>query len=326
MSSHGERSITSLAGRIRRSLFGISTREAGFERRGFHSSDNTKREHLERIGQSFIHGYNTALTCAHRDQLTAELLNVENEWRGFAYEGAAMALQLLDFVTPWNRDRWRQFIDGAGRQHVYMVHVGAGWAISRLHRDITSSLRRFDEVLGWLVVDGFGFHEGYFHPDRTITQHLRPRACTGYAARVFDQGVGRSMWFAHGADVDRIVVSVNSFDEKRRADLLTGVGLAAAYAGGASTAELVTLQTEAELYRKELAQGAAFAAKARLLAGTMTPHTETGCGILCGMSAADAASVTDQAFVNLSTAGDLPKYEIWRQRIQAEFAMSRVPS
>jgi hypothetical protein len=40
--------------------------------------------------------------------------------------------------------------------------------------------------------------------------------------------------------------------------------------------------------------------------------------VLCGCSAAEAAKVNDEALIDLP-AGDEPAYEIWRQRIRAQY-------
>ena len=73
-------------------------------------------------------------------------------------------------------------------------------------------------------------------------------------------------------------------------------------------------------YRSNVAQGAAFAAKARLLAGLVTPGTELGVKVHCDMSVEEAAAVTDEAIDGLpSDEGDTPRFEIWRERIRKRF-------
>jgi hypothetical protein len=73
----------------------------------------------------------------------------------------------------------------------------------------------------------------------------------------------------------------------------------------------------------QLAQGAAFAAKARQRAGNLKPYHDLACGVLCGLSAAEAAQVSDEALENLPADGAQPAYEIWRQRIQQRFFRPR---
>src|SRR5206468_1426775 len=129
--------------------------------------------------------------------LATRLERVELDYRGFAYEGAAMGLGILDRVTPWRRNRVENFLRGAGEAHTYMVHVALGWVMARMPWGFAKKLRTLDPVLRWLVIDGYGFHEGFFHWPKYIDGAFRPsfssiggegRREEAYAARVFDQG------------------------------------------------------------------------------------------------------------------------------------------
>jgi enediyne biosynthesis protein E3 len=311
--------VRSVLGRIRRRLFGISTEEALFARRGFRGGDLRIRGHLERIGRGFLHGYHAALSEDRPDRLASDVDAIESELRGFAFEGAGMGLYMLDLLGPWKRDRLSQFLAGPGAAHVYMVHVGAGWALAQLARKVDRSLARFDPLLGWLAVDGYGFHHGYFHWFGTIECRQAPQRLSGYARRVFDQGLGRSLWFVDGAESDRIAATIARFPPSRHADLWSGVGLACAYAGGVSTEGIDALIAVAGSHLPQLAQGVAFAAKARERAGNLSRHTQLASRIICGMPAEDAARLTDRALIDLPADHAVPAYEVWRQRIQANW-------
>ena len=123
-----------------------------------------------------------------------------------------------------------------------MMHVGLGWALARLRRSVTPYLARLDPLLGWLVVDGYGFHEGYFDWPRYIERRAIPSRLNGYERRVFDQGLGRSLWFVKGADVAAVASAIDTFPSARRDDLWSGVGLACAYAGGCGRAAIESLR------------------------------------------------------------------------------------
>jgi hypothetical protein len=303
---------------VRRRLLGISPEEASFARRGFGPAEPAVQTRLEEIGRVFVRGYLAGLEGAAAS-LRSRLEVAEPEFRGFAYEGAAMALALLDELTPWRRDRLGWFLSGIGSPHVYMGYVGAGWAYARLRRRVVHVLPRLDPLLGWLVVDGFGFHEGYFNSSACVRGRARPRQLSGYARQVFDQGLGRSLWFVEGADPARITRTVRAFESERHPDLWSGVGLAATYAGGAERAALGALVLAAGPYRSHLAQGAAFAAEARRRAGIPTRHTDLGCQVLAETSAAVAAAVTASALSDLDVDGSAPPYRAWRSRIRAHF-------
>lgn len=312
--------MSALLGSLRKRVFGIPARDIAFERRGFRGTDPAMRARLEQIGQAFVSGYHAALDDDHLKALVPALNALDLDLQGFAFEGAAMGLALLDFITPWRRDRLSSFLQGAGGAHAYMVHVGAGWLLARIPGRVAPRLARFDPRLRWLVVDGYGFHEGFFHWPRYIAGEPAPARLAGYGRRAFDQGFGRCLWFIDGGDVTRIPQTISAFPLERRADLWSGVGLAATYAGGVGTAELEALRASAGSCQPCLAQGAAFAAKARQRGGNLAPYTDQACLTLCRLPAAKAAQITDDALQNLPPDSTAPAYEIWRQRVQAKLA------
>ena len=313
----------SVATRFRKLVFSIRPEVTTVARRGFRVTNTSARDRLERIGQTFVHGYHTALEVTDADTLGSLLDEVPGQWQGFAYEGAAMALALLDHVMPTRQRRWEVFLSGPGDAHAYMMYVGTGWAAARIpwvRRRIRRRLTQLDPLLGWLLLDGYGFHEGYFHTQKRVYQQAVPSKLSDRHRQVFDQGLGRSLWFVEATDPGRVETAVNAFSPSRHADLWSGVGLASTYAGGADRAGLESLATAAGRYRSCLAQGAAFAAKVRVRAGNETPHTELACEVLCEMSAAAAAAVTDQCLAGLAPNDSEPAYEQWRRRIQEELA------
>jgi hypothetical protein len=323
MSSAGRRG--SVAGWTRRCLLGIPLTEAHFARRGFRGRNTSARQRLERIGETFLQGYGAAIETGGVPGLQGQLETTEPELQGFAYEGAAMGLAVLDQLTPWRPHRVRDLLAGPGDRHAYMVHVGIGWVWARLRLRVETRLPRCDPLLRWLAVDGCGFHEGYFHYPRAVDRKELPHRFKGYARRAFDQGLGRSLWFVEGADVDRIPETIGSFPSRRRADLWSGVGLALAYAGGVPEDAIVQLCEAAGAFRSAMAQGGAFAAQARRKAGNPAPHTELACAIVCGMTAEEAADVTEAALEDLPPDGEEPSYEIWRRRIRERLALGVSP-
>ncbi len=311
----------SLLGQTRRRFLGLSPAEATFARRGFVAGEDDARLRLEQIGVTFLSGYHAALEETGFVSLARRLSTVESELRGFAFEGAAMGLALLDCFTPWRKDRWRTFTEHIAEPHIYMMHVGLGWALARLRRSVTSYLAKLDPLLGWLVVDGYGFHEGYFGWPRYIERRTIPPRLNGYELRVFDQGLGRSIWFVKGANVAAVASAINSFSSARRDDLWSGAGLACAYAGGCTRAAIESLRSAANGHLRALAQGVAFAAKTRQRAANLNTHTEIVCRLICGQSAEELAAITDAALENLSEESGLPAYEQWRRRIQNKIAL-----
>jgi enediyne biosynthesis protein E3 len=295
------------------------------ETRGFHLKDPTAQDLLETIGRSFLTGYGHAVEEGTAAAASVRLEDVPTRFRGFAYEGAAMGFTVLDSVTFARGRRITEFLNGPGSDHVYMAYIGIGWAMARLPRFRWPKLP-FDPVLQWFVLDGYGFHQAYFHTDKYVRQQFRdenfpwPGGEHGwYAGHALDQGMGRALWFVGGTDADVVSATIEKFPESRRADLYSGAGLAATYAGGADEEELRGFWKRAGDYRPQVAQGSAFAAEARRMARLDSPHTRVATEVFCGMSPDEAADICVRTRPDQSVQGELPAHEVWRRRIANEF-------
>ena len=91
-------------------------------------------------------------------------------------------------------------------------------------------------------MDGYGFHEGFFSRHRYVDEQIVPAHLSSYARRIFDQGLGRSIWFSAGADVERIAAMIAAFPQARQADLWIGIGVACGYVGGVDRATIEALR------------------------------------------------------------------------------------
>lgn len=303
-------------GAVRLALFGISPDEAKFAARGFAPADPTTQQSLETIGRSFIAGYTLTLETGRGEAAMRSLIDHPAALRGFVVEGAAMALALLDLVSPWPRRRFAAFVEGPARHYDYLAYVGAGWALARVSWRLRHRLGPLDPLLRWLMLDGYGFHEGYFHPRRTFELLRRPRLLEGYERRAFDQGVGRSLWFAMGASIERVHEAVQAFPEDRRPDIWSGVGLAAVYAGGADPAALPDIVQAAGDWHAHLGQGAAFAAAAHRKPGPIPDFSDAACAILAGVDGQRAAEITLAAQPRVDRDASGSHYEAWRDAIR----------
>jgi len=316
----------SLLGSIRRRVFGIAAAETTVAKRGFQVDCPEIVARLETVGRSFVVGYHQAMLDPRPERIAEKLDEVDDVYRGFSYEGAGMALSLLDRITPWNRRRFDHFLAGPGGDHLYMVHIGAGWALARLVRRLEPHLEVYRPIWRPLVIDGYGFHEGYFNTEPYFQDHIRPKKLSGgYGYRAFDQGLGRACWFACGANVTRVRDRVAGFQPDRHSDLWGGIGLAATYAGGVDEGTLRALLDSAGAHAPWLAQGASFAAKARQRAGNTVPHVEMACRILCSRSASEAAQLTDDILAQLDF-NDASSYETWRSGLRDAFAALPTPT
>jgi hypothetical protein len=277
-------------------------------------------EGFEAVARTLADSFTLALDDWHPEALVPKLDAVDMELRGIAYEGAGMGLMILDSLGPWAK-RFDALVQGPGARYICLLYIGAGLVLPRLPKRPERFMECLDPLYRWMVIDGYGFHEGFFSGQRTFEQQVIPSRLRGYARRAFDHGVGRSLWFATGANVDRISECINSFPERRQADLWGGIGLACAYAAGVVDREAIeALQEAAGPHNPHIAVGAAIAATFRQQAGNSAPHTELACEVLWGRSGSTVAQMAESIRKNLpADSAQEPAYDVWRQRIAERF-------
>ncbi|HEX8648071.1 MAG TPA: DUF1702 family protein [Thermoleophilaceae bacterium] len=304
-----------LFGKLRLRAFAITDEEAEFEKHGFTALDDAAREQLEEVGRWFARGFRAAMAETDAQKLGPYLEEVNDEFRGFAYEGAAVALTVLDFlVRPGGR--LRKLVQGPGVAHAWVLPIGYGWARTRLKLMPKGPADLFGPLAGWAAIDGAGFHEGFYGAERYLDRAEPHGGVKGEAARVFDQGLGRALWFYRGGDPERIGATIGGFPRQRQPDLWGGMASAATYAGGVGEDVLDDLRRRSGEWEPDVAAGATLAVKARLLGGNVVPHTELACSTLVGCSVEEAGRIVDRAEEGISMAGRDSAYEVVRGRIR----------
>ncbi|MBO0611240.1 DUF1702 family protein, partial [Myceligenerans salitolerans] len=244
-------------------------------------------------------------------------------------------------LEPWHRAAFHELVSVSGGRHSYMMHVGLGWALARMPLPLWPDLRRVDPMIGPLVLDGYGFHEVFFHTAQVLSEKtvLRNRGLSRKRGPFpFDrwpgpreqgiqqlmQGVGRGLWFVSGGSPARLDTIITSFAADQRGSMWAGVGLAATYAGGRDAEALHELREAAGTDLAWLRQGSAFAAEARHRAGTVTAHTPVAVRVLCGTDLDDAvnACAITRPPGQRADRGDWSVYEEWRHRLAEHLARS----
>jgi len=301
--------------------------ETTLDKRGFHKKSPEAQERLETVGKMFLEGYGDAVEARTPADAVAPLEQLPDWLRGFAYEGAGMGLAVLDGLPFGRSDNVSRFLETPrGEAYRYLVYVGIGWAMARIPRFRWPKPASLDPMLVPLVLDGYGFHQAYFKTARYVDGQYRDPSFPwpggrqgGHANNAIDQGIGRALWFIGGIAPDLVADKVDAFPAARRADLWSGVGLAATYAGGVDADELRTVWRRAGEHRANLAQGSAFAADARVRAGIVPEHSALATRMFCGATPEEVARLTTALRPAFPVDGDVPAYEVWRQRLVNEF-------
>jgi hypothetical protein len=177
---------------------------------------------------AFLQGFHEALR-ASPEGLPQLLRNEPFQSRGFALEGAAMALTLTDEFSPACRNRLGVLLNGRPTGEHVLGAIGVGWASARLGKPFDWSPTALGSHYMSAVVDGYGFHQGFFHPQRFTGRGFPVRESK--LSTFYDIGLGRALWFVHIGRVEPIVHTIDRFLPYRRKPLWRGVGTACAFTG-----------------------------------------------------------------------------------------------
>lgn len=298
------------------SLISISPDHARLRRRGFpeHAKETTAR--LEQVARTFIQSANLALSCPAISPLLESIERAPCDLRGFAVEGTTFGLGVADAINPGMPvlPAWLKEVE---QKHTYLAHVGLGWTLARVGWRRKRLVPLLDSVHRWLVEDGTGFHDCFFRTRRVLRGWRRIQK--GYAARAYDHGVGRALWFATGGNVALALETVGMIDPSRRLDLLSGLGLAISYAGGVSLSDLHACLTDLSIDdRVALGQGAAFAAEAMVRSGVVHAGSPPIVELLTGVRLPAAVTIVRKfrPAVDEGESSCTPAYELWRLAVQ----------
>lgn len=307
-------------GHVRRTLFGIHSEEAVFRNYGFLPE---AWSHFGFVATSLREGYHAALEDARLNVLMPRLMAGDPTLHGFACEGAGMAMAALDMLAPW-KNRVEDFAGegGPAAHHRYPIYIGVGLALARLRRNPAPFLNHLSPVLNWVIYDGYGFHEAFFSWKRVFDRQQRPPHFSNYALRLFDQGLGRALWFASGAQVERVNSVVAGFPSARQLDIWSGVGMASSYAGGGERAILERARELAGPYQLQLAYGAAVAAYGRHVGGILVDHTRLACEVYCDRPCEQVAQIVEEISQDLAGHREESAHQTWADRIRSRVAQA----
>ena len=140
------------------------------------------------------------------------------------------------------------------------------------------------------VADGCGYYDGSFRQRQTVINQQVPVYLPEAKMPMYDQGIGRSLWYTNNTDISNIRTKIESFPASRHASLWRGMGIAVAYVGGCDEHTLTTLWEYAATNGIQLARGAALAVRSRMLANTTTKDTDQ-CSRLWFRLSANAANL-----------------------------------
>jgi hypothetical protein len=265
------------------------------------------------------------------EEAARRIFSSQQAWRGVLCEGAAMSFMTCDLLTRSNKRRFSSFATGPAGMYKAMLYAGSGMAIARLRQPLVPAAVLSDRQTIWPVINGYAFYHGFFNWPVLIEKQLLddwmfqglPPELNEPVRHVFDQGLGRSIWFLARADQDSAERLVSSFSADRKPRLWSGIGLAATYTGSDSGC-LLNLASASGQYIGEFATGLALAARIQLASEDRLPQLEAACQAIWHRPAASVLAVTEAAFSAASGSPGELAYINWQNLIAERFRQELV--
>lgn len=275
---------------------------------------------IEKIKSIFQEAKEFGSSEKNLDVLIDYLERTENEFRSIAYEGASMTIALMDLEQKNTLNVWYTFNDRAAK-HTAQTHAGLGWALAQQNRSALPFLESLAPLLRFRVIDGCGYYDGIFRQRQSIKGQKIPEELNKTMLQAYDQGIGRSLWYACKGDLKKLEELISLFPTDRHAALWIGIGVASAYVGGCDENLLNALFSASQKHQAQLATGAILAARARVQAKAITTDVELACRVWCRTSAQNALLLTIEAEPDLS-ANATDAYFLWLTQIENKLLLS----
>ncbi len=268
--------------------------------------------------------------CAQHsmEELLPYLEDREADFRSIGYESVSMSIALKElqhFPGPSHQPilkEWLSFLEGPATKHKAQVYIGLGWAIAKLDIPFSEVVQNLEARFHHRVADGCGYYDGSFRQRQTILGLQVPSYLPASALPIYYQGVGRSLWYSCGADIEKIRKKINGFSAEFQPDLWRGLGIAIAYVGGCDEKALKIIMEDAGINGIQLACGAALAAGSRLTASAMTLDTDHCSRTWYKLQEADELNVFSARAMNEADKINEDNYLQWIMQIEEGLAKS----
>ncbi|MBY0424216.1 MAG: DUF1702 family protein [Cytophagales bacterium] len=258
-----------------------------------------------------------ATTNENLQDIRSYLDAADYEFKSVAFEGVSMALALKDLNRGNALIQWNNFLTHEGKNHAVQVHAGLGWALAQENIPAVDFVDALTPLMRYRILDGYGYYNGIVKQRQTIKEKRILDWLTGTSYNVYYQGVGRSIYYLHAGDIQKVKEVILTFPESNLEDLWRGVGVACADVGGCREQMLEAMLESAGNFRPQLAACACMVARARKQSQTLTEDIEVTCKIWCDRSVEEIIEVTER----LIPLKHLPEeqYGIWIRAIENEF-------
>ncbi len=277
-----------------------------------------KSKIVDEIFHLFLTGYNAALET-DAEGLAKYLAGVDYIDRSVMLEGSYAAVASRDIKSGGN---WTNLLElmAVASDNIVAINEGIGHALCQQRQTIDFNPNVTGTFWGWLAVDGYGCHAGYFRWPSVIGRQEIPVGLDELGLRAFDQGLGRAVWLISAANPKLIGQTLDKFPHSRRADLWSGVGMMSGFWGADDATDMKRLLRASGKWRPWLQCGVAWSAKGRFDAKDVRDFTTDACSVICHSDTREMTSLADRCLSESQTIVEGSRqFSQWKQLMAQEF-------
>ncbi|MBU6454099.1 MAG: DUF1702 family protein [Cyanobacteria bacterium REEB67] len=251
-------------------------------------------------------------------------LNVEDEIeRRILIEAAFASVATQDLIKPGEQSRI-DILRASLPDSPVLVYQGLGGAFATTDLESSTLWTLKQNFFGWMALDCFGFHKGYFEWATTIDRMAVPANLDTMARYAFDCGVGRALWLIADGEPRVVKELVSRFAPDRRAALWSGIGLYTGFVGARDHNDLKKLRKLAGADLCHLQEGIGLAAFILNDAKQTLAHTKGASEIICGATLTDVLQLASDQLA-LNSTGDITaeNFYNWKRNMNRFYSRNR---
>ncbi len=276
-----------------------------------------KRRIVSEALDLFTTGYNAAIETDPQT-LAKHLEGLDVIERSVMLEGSYTAVATMDLQEGANWANLQELM-AASSDSIIAMNEGIGQALCQQRMQIDFVPKVTATFWGWLAVDGYGCHAGYFRWPETIAQQKIPACLDEIGIKAFDQGVGRAMWMMGAADPKTIKRLVNNFPPSRRADMWSGVGMMVGMWGADDSKDMRRFLLASGRWRPWLQLGVSWSTMGRAQAGQIMDYTRDACRVICGSDDSEVIALVARSLEALGPLTTSHKFGEWKDLMAQEY-------
>lgn len=220
------------------------------------TDENEIRLRISKVRSVFMESSEFAEKLSSVDFFVDEVKKSSNETRPIIIESFAFILSERDLLEKdFSLSSWDNFKQQVENRYETALLVGLGWALGKQEMSHETLDLKLNEESLIKIYDGIGYYFGFFRHRQTVKNQVFPQFIPNVYLPAFFYGIGRTLWYVSGGNLEVLSSLLTLFEQKNQAFLWTGIGIASAFVGGCSKEHITILIELSNSFQDDFLKG-----------------------------------------------------------------------